>query len=151
METERLPTNLLFRSFLIVAGSYVASVIFLFLTYFITTRVGFPETFEFMSTPNLSIEQMQTNAELVLPSALFWIVLCVHSMFCVGLGWVVTRVAPYAKFNHAIFVAVVIFVSCLQTAVKTSGDIQRMTFGMMCVFPIAILIGAKIHGSRPST
>ena len=150
MEQQHLPPNLLFRSFLIVAGSYFASVVFLLLLMGIVSSVFFPETFEFLSQPDLTAEQLQNNANLALPTNLFMALLVGQSLFCVCLGWLVTRFSPYAKFSHAIFVAVVIFISFLQTAVKNSGDLQWMLLTMMCVFPVAVLAGAKLHGGQQS-
>lgn len=150
MEQERIAPNLLFRSFMIVGGSYFASVVILAMLLGTISSLLFPETFEFLSNPNLTPEQLQNNADLALPTNLFLIVLAAHSLFCIGLGWMVTRFSPYAKFGHAIFVAVVLFVSFLQISVGNTGELQRKTLIMMCVFPVAVLIGAKIQGGQPA-
>lgn len=168
MDQERVPPSVLFQSFMIVAGSYMASLVFLFILFGVVSRFYFPETFEFLSRrsvannlndiakdhpervvdPNLSQEQIQANAELIMPSNLFWILLVGQGLFSILVGWFATRIAPYAKFNHAIFVAVILFVSFLQMAVKNSGDLQWKLLVMMCVMPIAVLVGARIQGGH---
>jgi len=150
MDQERVPPSVLFHSFMIVAGSYMASLIFLFILFGVVSRFYFPETFELLSDPNLSKEQIQASADLLMPQSLFWILLVGQGLFSVFVGWFATRIAPYAKFNHAIFVAVVLFVSFLQMAVKNSGSLQWKLLLMMCVMPIAVLVGAKIQGGRNS-
>lgn len=147
MEREHIAPHLLFRSFLIVAGSYLFSIFFMALLTGLVAMFFFPATFEFVKS-GPTIEQFQNNPDLALPNNLFLIMLAGHSLFCVGLGWLVTRFSPYAKIGHAIFLAVVMFVGFLQEAVAYSGELQRMKLIMMCVFPIAVLIGAKLEGGQ---
>lgn len=144
-ETGRIPPNVLFISFSIIAGSYILSVVLMMLQMATASYLFFPETAEFLSTPDLPPEELAANAELAFPQNLFWILLATHSLVCVGLGWLVARFSPLAKFNHTVFLAVILFVSLLQMAVKSPSEIQWMFLVLMVAYPIAIMIGGRLH------
>lgn len=148
MESERISPNILFQSFLIVAGGYVFSIILLGTLAATFGYFFFPEAMEIWMTPNITKEQVFASPELLLPENLFWVLLISHSLMSVAIGWLITWLSPFAKFHHAIFVSVVVFVGFLQAAVGAPREIQWMFLMMMVAFPVSTLIGAKVFGAR---
>ncbi len=148
MDSHRIPPNLLFVSFLIVSGAYVLSMTLLLVNYYSVAAAFFPETAKHIQTKQ-SAEMLLADPELVFPSAMFWIVLAVQAISCFVIGWLVTRLAPLAKFNHAIFVAVILLVTFMQMAIGAPSEMQWKFMLLMAACPICTLLGAQWHGQSP--
>lgn len=147
-DNYRLPPQLLFKSFLIVGGGYLFTMLSWIVTYAILVSLFFPKCAELLSTRG---EQLFAEPEIFLPTSLVLMVLAVHSITCALVGMVVSRISPFAKFNHVIFVAVVVFIAFLQNSLNAPHELRLKFIAMMGAFPVAILIGAKIFGaSTPS-
>lgn len=147
-DNYRLPPQLLFKSFLIVGGGYLFTMLSWIVTYVILVSLFFPKCAELLSTRG---EQLFAEPEILLPTSLVLMVLAVHSITCALVGMVVSRISPFAKFNHVIFVAVVVFIAFLQNSLNAPHELRLKFIAMMGAFPVAILIGAKIFGaSTPS-
>ena len=147
-DNYRLPPQLLFKSFLIVGGGYLFTMLSWIVTYVILVSLFFPKCAELLSTRG---EQLFAEPEIFLPTSLVLMVLAVHSITCALVGMVVSRISPFAKFNHVIFVAVVVFIAFLQNSLNAPHELRLKFIAMMGAFPVAILIGAKIFGaSTPS-
>ncbi len=147
----RIPPKLLFRSFLIVGGSYIVFSIVYGTMLILLANWFFPETHDFLFVQNTDkpLEELLASAPtLGLPINLFWAWLASTALICVPIGWLASKLPPFAKTHHALFVAIIVFVDRIQAAVKCSGDNQWMFLVMILVFPIAILIGAKMHGGQ---
>ena len=69
------------------------------------------------------------------------------SITCLIVGFVISRISPFAKLNHVIFVAVAVFITFLQNTLGSPHEFLWKFIAMMGVFPIAILLGAKISGA----
>ena len=150
-DNYRLPPQLLFKSFLIVGGGYLFTMLSWIVTFAILVSLFFPKCAELLSTPNLSREQLFAEPEILLSTSLVLMVLAVHSITCALVGMVVSRISPFAKFNHVIFVAVVVFIAFLQNSLNAPHELRLKFIAMMGAFPVAILIGAKIFSaSTPS-
>ena len=147
-DNYRLPPQLLFKSFLIVGGGYLFTMLSWIVTFAILVSLFFPKCAELLSTRG---EQLFAEPEIFLPTSLVLMVLAVHSITCALVGMVVSRISPFAKFNHVIFVAVVVFITFLQNSLNAPHELRLKFIAMMGAFPVAILIGAKIFGaSTPS-
>ena len=116
-------------------------------TVAVLASLFFPKCAELLSTPEITHEELFADPEIVLPTTLVLMVLAIHSITCVLVGFVVSRISPLAKFNHVIFLAVAVFVSFIQISLKSPHDLLWKFVAMMGVFPIAILIGAKIFNA----
>ena len=59
------------------------------------------------------------------------------------------KTAPFAKFPHAVFLAVILFIMFMQIVIADPPAKKRMDIIYMGALPIAVLLGAKraIEGS----
>ena len=146
-ENYRLPPNLLFKSFLIVGGGYLFTMLSWIVTYAVLASMFFPKCVELLNTPDLSREQLFAEPDILMPTSLVLMVLAVHSITCLIVGFVISRISPFAKLNHVIFVAVAVFITFLQNTLGSPHEFLWKFIAMMGVFPIAILLGAKISGA----
>lgn len=143
-EHHSLPPGMLVKSFLTVAGGYVLSVFGLYGLALILASLFFPETLEAIGAEPEDFErQLADRPETILPVALFWPLVMLNAVFSFGLGYLIARLAPFAKFPHCIFLAVILFVSFLQTAIGAPGALQWMIVLFMASAPIAVLLGAR--------
>ena len=148
-ENYRLPPNLLFKSFLIVGGGYLFTMLSWIVTYAVLASIFFPKCVEFLSNlpPNSSNEDLFAEPDILMPMSLVLMVLAVHSITCMIVGFFISRISPFAKLNHVIFVAVAVYISFLQITLGSPHEFLWKFIAMMGVFPIAILLGAKISGA----
>ena len=152
MEQEEysLPPGTLFISFLLISGGYVLSVTILFILAFSLATVYSPETIEAVgSDPAVFEQQLQNNAADLLPQKLYWPLLILDALACAAIGFGVARLAKFAKFSHCIFLAVIIFIGFLQSAMGAPAAIQWMLIGFMAIAPIATLMGGRLCLSLP--
>ena len=148
----RLPPRMLFFSFLLVGGGYVLSVVLLYLLGFGLALVLSPETMEaFANEPAIFQQQLENRAAEILPPKWYWPLLGLQSLACFGVGYAVTRLAPFAKLAHSVFLAMILCVSFLQSAVAAPAPIQWMHIGLMAAVPIATLLGGKLYLSMNPT
>ena len=141
------------RSFLTVAAGYLISYFFLAgsLLALVSFPKYFPEVAKIWALPKeLYKQQLADDPTKVFPINLFW---CVFGSGLVGgfiAGWIVVKIAPFSRFGHVIFVAVVVFVSLLQMLVSgdTPHEFRWMILLSMISMAIAIVFGGKV-GWRP--
>lgn len=149
MSQPTVPPLMMFRSFLTVASGYIGqSMIWIGLTFAIGT-LFFPEFVEFSNLDDASQQRiMEVDPGSVIPPVMFWAVACLTSLGTVGVGWLVFKTAPFAQFPHAVFVAVLLFISQLQFLVADPPAKKAMTLVYMIAFPIAVIVGARIARGR---
>jgi hypothetical protein len=147
MSNQTLPPGLLLRSFLTVASGYVLCIISMSSIMVTLGYLGFPSFIEFL---DLDIETqqtiMETNPDTAIPPTMFWLTVGLSSIACMAIGWLVVKTAPFAPFPHAAFLAVLLFIYFLQTALADNGPKKSMTLVYMLAFPLAIFIGARLAG-----
>ena len=78
-----------------------------------------------------------------IPQAMFWMMVAGNFIACLGVGWLVAKTAPFAKFPHAVFLAVLLFIMFSQIVIADPPAKKRMDIIYMGALPIAILLGAK--------
>lgn len=136
---------MLLRSFLTVGSGFVLSFMSAGSILVVLGYAFFPEYIEFL---NLDIQiqetMMETNPEAAIPPTMFWSMVALNSIACLAIGWLVIRTAPFAPLPHAVFLAVVMFITYLQLVIEQPQKQKSMTIVFMIAFPIAILIGAKL-------
>ena len=138
----RLAPAMLFRSFLIVAGAYLANLVLLSLVTF----VFFPETIEIIGKEPAEFQKIvDDDPQKIFPPQLFWVLLVASSVTCSVLGYLVARLAPIGKFSHAIFFAAILFVQYLQLSIGAERDLRTKLVLMMVVSSVAVLIGANTY------
>ena len=138
-----IPPGKLAKSFFLVAGLYTFFIFFFVGTYLLLCFLLFPDVFKNLENPELIQQAMQADPESVLPRKLYWIWLAVNSMLCLALGWTIARLAPFARFPHAVFLAMLIFVSGLQQSIQAPQAMAWMFVLLMGALPIATLYGAS--------
>ena len=147
MANEQIPPGMMLRSFLTVCSSIILTVIALIASMFIIGLSFFPEFKKAFDDDTLQTV-MENNPEVAIPSLMFWIVVGVTTIACLAVGWYIIKTAPFSQFAHAIFVAILLFLYYLQMASADPPGKKSMTLIYMFVFPLAILIGAKLTNDR---
>ena len=149
MSQPSLPPALLLRSFLTVASGYVMTWLSLVSTFYLLGYLMFPSFVNFLS---LKVEEreniMVSDPWSVIPIPMFCLAVVFNCALCAGIGWLIVRTAPFAFFNHAVFVAVLMFVMHLQTIIQDAPEKKTMTLVYLLCFPVSLLIGAKISANR---
>ena len=143
-EEYRLPPRTLFISFLLVSGGYVLSVTVLFILAYSLATVIAPDSIELAKNAANLEQQLNNNPAKVLPQKLYWPLLVLDALACLGIGFAVARFAPFAKMAHSIFLAIIIFVGFLQSAIGAPAGIQWMLIGLMASTPVATLLGGRL-------
>lgn len=141
-----LPPGKLLHSFVVVAGAYILFMVFIFGTFIASARFFFPDVFTHMmeSDPETIKGLMETEPEAIFPRPMYWSWLVVNSLLCIALGWTIARMAPFGKFAHSVFLAVLIAVGCLQQAIASPSSFAWMFVLVMGAFPIATLFGSHL-------
>ena len=146
-ESRILPPAKLAKSFLLVAACYTFSFLAMFGTFIALIMVFSPTIFEqFTDTttePEVIRHAFENDPDSIFPRRLYWGWLVANAVISLGIGWSIARLAPFGKFPHAVFLAVLIFVSCLQQAISAPSSSKWMFVLMMGVIPIAVLFGAS--------
>jgi hypothetical protein len=139
-----IPPGLLLRSFLTVASGYVLVWILFISIAYVLGLLFFPEFIQFF---NLDVEEqgelMATRPQDAIPIAMFWSMVALNFMACLGVGWLVAKTAPFSPFAHGIFLAVLLFVMFLQIVVGDPPAKKWMDIIYMGALPIGVLLGAK--------
>ena len=147
---QRLPPGMLFRSFMLVGGAYMLCVTALFVSFFVLLVNGHQEILDLMNEGDQDKVQavFEADPEALIPRTVFVRLILINTVITFGLGWAVGRVAKFAKFQHAFFFALIVFVTFLQQAVSAPQAARWMFFMLMAAFGVAALAGGKL-GSGP--
>ena len=111
----------------------------------------FPEVAAIWALPKEEFQQQLANdASAVVPNNLFWCVLAMGLLGSFVAGYIVVKIAPFSRFGHVIFVAVVVFVSWLQQLLsgESPQEFRWMILLSMISMALATVFGGKI-GWRP--
>jgi len=111
-----IPPGQMIHSFSSVALGYLISNFFWVgsLLLLVSLPNLFPEVAAIWALPKEEFQQqLDTDATKVVPNAIFWWVFASGILGSFIAGFVVVKIAPFSRFGHAIFVAVVVFVSWL--------------------------------------
>ncbi len=139
-EEFRIAPNVLFKSFLVVAGAYVANIVLLFAI----ANVAFPDSMRIiMGEPEAFSKILAEDPTRVFPPSMFWVLVGSSVVSCFGLGYAVVAFAPTGKFSQAIFFATILFVQYLQLAIGADSALQTKLILLMAVSPVSALLGAN--------
>ncbi len=149
MSEQVLPPGMMFRSFLTVASAYVLTLMLFVSIAYGLGLLMFPEFIAFF---NLDVADQETmmaqNPQDAIPLMMFWMLLALNFVACMGVGWLVSKTAPFAPFPHAIFLAVLLFANYLQIVIADPEAKKWMDVLYMGAFPIAVLLGARWSMNR---
>jgi len=148
-----IPPGQMIHSFSSVALGYLISNFFWVgsLLLLVSLPNLFPEVAAIWALPKEEFQQqLDTDATKVVPNAIFWWVFASGILGSFIAGFVVVKIAPFSRFGHAIFVAVVVFVSWLQqlTAGESPAAFRWMILLSMISMALATVFGGKV-GWRP--
>ena len=141
----RITPSVLFRSFLLVAGAYVTSLILLF----VVANVAFPDSMAIVTGEPAEYQRiLEAEPERIYPEHMFWVLLLAGAAIYFALGALVARLAPLSSFSHVVLFAMVLFVQYLQLAIGADSSIRSKLILFMAVAPIAAILGAQTFMAR---
>ena len=144
MSEPSIPPGLMFRSFLTVASGYVLSQMLFWSIAVVLGMTFFPEFSDWLQLDQTAQKRMmEENPHEAIPTAMFLSLVVLNAIACWGVGWLVAKTAPFARFQHGIFLAVLLFIMFLQIVIADSPAKKRMDAVYMGVLPIAVVLGAK--------
>lgn len=106
----------------------------------------YPEVAAIWALPKEDFQQqLSDNPSQVVPNSIFWLVFAMGVLGSFIAGYIVVNIAPFSRFGHVIFVAVVVFVSWLQPLV--SGESPH-AFGWMILLSMISMALATVFGGK---
>jgi hypothetical protein len=149
MSQEPIPPMLILRSFLTVASGYALSIMSLMGIAMGLGYAFFPEFIQFLELdPETQKNIIADDPATAIPTLMFGSLVVLNALACFAIGWFVIKTAPFAHFYHAVFLAILMFISYLQIAIADPPAKKTLTLICMIVFPMAVLLGAKWAFSR---
>lgn len=143
MEQHQLPPGLLFRSFLVIAGTYLLSLVLMAVSFAMVATVFFPEVFDQQVG-----DQFDADPARYLDGAPFWWLLAGNLVINFCLGWLLIKLAPFGQFPHCVFLSVLLFVGNLQQSMSVPDNGKWMYLLFMITFPLAVLVGGHLGLTR---
>ena len=145
-QNSSAPIAPFFRSFRVVAGGYALSLVGLFGTGLLLLATVYPESFAICTSPDIEVfkSALENDPRKILPLQFMFIMLAVNALVCFVVGYLVARLAPFKKFVHGVFVAVILFVGFLQWTIGMREDtLQQILMLFMITAPVCVLFGVK--------
>ena len=142
-EEIRMTPRILFQSFMLVAGAYIAHLVLLF----IVANVAFPDSMAIITGEPAEFQKIvESEPERVYPESMAWVLMLASSVVCFGLGAAVARLAPISSFSHVLFFAAILFFQFLQLAIGAEPTWRNKLILFMAISPVAALLGANFSG-----
>lgn len=140
-------------SFTSVAVGYLISNFFWIgsLRVLVSVPNFFPQAAAVWALPKEDFQQQLANdPAVVVPNLLFWYVFGMGVLGSFIAGFIVVKIAPFSRFGHVVFVAVVVFVSWLQQLIsgESPHEFRWMILLSMISMALATVYGGKL-GWRP--
>ena len=140
-----MPPMLLFRSFLTIACGVVCQN---FIVGGVTLAIAsfyFPEYLADLAASGESGEAFaEAQAYVPMPRKMLFAVATISAAFCVLLGIFIGLTAPFGRFVHAIFLAVIVGVNYLSGSMAAPPEQKVVLVTYMLVFPLSILLGGYL-------
>jgi len=139
----RLPAGRLFRSYIIITMTYIG-----FFTLMIPSMFLISYVFYFPAYENWK-EQLSDNTDAFMweiATSRFWAISLFLVTAALGFfsGQVVARLAPFGRFGHGVLLAVLFFVTILQSILSDEQLVPNWIMVVeLGVVPVATLFGAK--------
>ena len=146
-----VPPILMFRSFLTIASGVVGQW---FIVAFVTLAVAklfFPE-YEASLAAARETGKTLSDAEAfgAIPRTMLFSVAGVSAVLCVLLGMFVGLTAPFGRFVHPIFLAVIVDVNYLGGSLEAPPEKKVVFMTYLLVLPAAILLGGYLINRKMS-
>lgn len=141
-----LPPKLLLHSFVLVTGGYLASMALLLAAGLALILLFFPETSSAIGADPAEFNVMlEHQAAELFPMTLMLPLSLVGAVSSFGIGFMLARLAPFAKFGHTLFLAAILFVSLLQSAIGAPAALQGKLLMVMVFSSASVLLGARVY------
>ena len=137
--------RVMFQSFLVVAVNYATTMILFLASLWLLASLFFPEQLKLLNDNEELQEVMANSPTDFFTRPFYWSLLVVNILLNFGLGYLVSRLAPFAGLVHAGILAGVLFVTYLQQSREQHPDIQWMFTLMMLVIPAAVVLGGSLY------
>jgi hypothetical protein len=146
-----LTPPLLLRSFLNVASGYAIYYISLLGVGVGMAAAFFPATFEAITgDPDILSARLAEDPSSIAPAGLLAAVIITQTILCVGIGWLVARLAPIAPYHHGGILAAIIFFGHFQQAIGGLDSMRGVSVALMILMPLAIVYGSRRYRAGDS-
>ena len=127
---------------IVVTISLIAFTIASYVVIALVAWVGFPETFQLLTRPNLN-EHLEK-----IPIAFWWTAIASLSLLAIPAGFATHWLLPHVGKSHVWIVAMLLFLMNFQQFLGQQGTLKWASLVMMVLIPGGFMTGAKF-GSRP--
>jgi hypothetical protein len=135
------------RSFLVVAGFYVALFVLLLLGMLLIARIGYPEVYRLWSLPADSrqpfFDAWERNPEILFPAGLCWSLLGLGIVISFLIGMQVAWWAPFSGAGHGVFLAIICIVTFLQISMTEQQVPKWLMVALLITSPTGIVFGSR--------
>lgn len=96
--------------------------------------------------PDEFTKQLAENSDQLFKRSRYFPFVALSSLFCFGLGWLISRLAPFSKMVHSVILVLLVAATMFvfATGDKTPAEIQSVCMIMVAFGPIALVIGARL-------
>ena len=140
-----MPPVLMFRSFLTIACGVVCEKFIVGAVVLTIANFYFPEYLVSLAAtgePGDAFDKAQ--AFVPMPRAMLIAVAAISGALCLILGVFIGLTAPFGRFVHAIFLAVIVGVSYLSGSMAAPPEQKVVLMTYLLVLPLSILLGGYL-------
>ena len=139
-----MPPMLMFRSFLTVASGVVGQWFIVAIAWWVAASF-FPEYQAALAAAKESGEALSDALICqIVPNAMLFTVVAISGVMCVLLGIFIGLTAPFGRFTHTIFLAVIVGVNYLSGSMSAPPEKKFILMTYLLVFPLSILLGGYL-------
>ncbi len=136
-----VPPMLMFRSFLTIACGVVGQWCIVAFTMLAVMSFFFPE---YKAAIEAGQAAADTPAIVPMPRTMLCMVTGIAAALCVLLGVFIGLTAPFGRFVHTIFLAVIVAVNYLSGSMAAPPEKKVVLMTSLLVYPAAILLGGYL-------
>ena len=139
-----MPPMLMFRSFLTIASGVVGQWVIVAIAWAVASSF-FPEYQAAVAAVKDSGEAV-TDAVIssMVPRTMLIAVVGIAGLLCVLLGMFIGLTAPFGRFVHTIFLAVIVGVNYLSGSMAAPQEKKIILLSYLLVLPLSILLGGYL-------
>ena len=137
-----VPPLLMFRSFMTIACGVIGQWCIVAFTILAVMNFFFPEYKAAIGATGEATAELQ--AFVPMPRMMLLMVTGISAVLCVLLGIFIGLTAPFGRFVHTIFLAVIVAVNYLSGSMAAPPEKKVFLMTSLLVFPAAILLGGYL-------
>ena len=140
-----MPPMLLFRSFLTIACGVVCQNFIVGAITLLIANFYFPDYLADLAATGEPGEAFaEAQAYVPMPQQMLIAVTAISSALCILLGVFIGLTAPFGRFTHSIFLAVIVGVNYLSGSMTAPPEQKVVLMTYLLVFPLSILLGGYL-------